>query len=103
MTPTRNTTSPFKVLRAICIAGERIEIDSIVELGPVLGAELMAAAKVAPYDGNDETEAAATAGDAPINKPAEPAPVVRRRGGAKPAADEPQAGTQPASGEPAAD
>ena len=45
---TRKTTSPYKVLRPICIAGERIEIDSIVELGPVLGAELRAAAKVAP-------------------------------------------------------
>jgi hypothetical protein len=89
MTPTRKTTSPYKVLRAICIAGERIEIDSIVELGPVLGAELRAAAKVAPYDGDDE--AAATVGDAPINKPTEPAPVVRRRGGAQPTVGEPAA------------
>lgn len=104
MTQDRKTTpatKPFKVLRAICIAGERIEVDSIVELGPVLGAELMAAAKVAPHDGDDE--ATATAGDAPVNKPAEPAPVVRRRAAAKPAGEEPAAGTPPADEPPAGD
>lgn len=71
----------FVVLRAICIGGERVEPDSIVMLGPVLGAELKAANKVAPS--TEDGTGAPAAPDHAVNKPAEPKPEVRTR--AKPA------------------
>jgi hypothetical protein len=73
-----------KVLRAICIGGERIEPDTLVDLGPVLGAELRNAAKVEIYTGDDTGQA--EAGDPPSAPPPEPAPKVR-----KPAKPEPEA------------
>jgi hypothetical protein len=72
-----------KVLRAIWIGGERIEPDSLVELGPVLGAELRTAGKVELYEG--EGEAAASAADPSRTPATEPAPKVRKA--AKPAAE----------------
>jgi hypothetical protein len=70
-----------KVLRPICIAGERVEIDALVDLGPVLGAELRNAGKVEVYEG--DAEADATAADRITQPPTEPAPTVRKP--AKPA------------------
>lgn len=74
----------YIVLRAIAIAGERIEAGSLVDLGPVLGAELAAAAKVrlATEDEIAAGQAEAQAADQERAKPAEPAPVVLRRGAA---------------------
>jgi len=65
-----------KVLRAICIGGERIEPDTLVDLGPVLGAELRNAGKVELHTGDDTAEA--QAGDPPAAPPSEPAPKVRK-------------------------
>lgn len=73
-----------KVLRAICIGGERIEPDTLVDLGPVLGAELRNAAKVEIYTGDETGQAQAA--DRATAPPAEPAPKVR-----KPAKPEPEA------------
>jgi len=42
-------TKPYTVLRAICMAGERVEVDETVELTLTQGSELAAAGKVAPY------------------------------------------------------
>lgn len=65
-----------KVLRPIFIAGERIEPDSLVDLGPVLGAELRTAGKVELYEGDGQADAAAAD---PAKQPApEPAPEVRK-------------------------
>lgn len=72
-----------KVLRPICIGGERIEVDSLVDLGTVLGAELRTAGKVELYEGDGQAEASAA--DASNKPAAEPAPKVRKP--AKPAAD----------------
>lgn len=74
-----------KVLRPLCIGGERVEVDSLVELGPVLGAELRAAAKVERYTG--EGEAAKTAGDPTVQRAIEPAARVIKA--AKPKASAP--------------
>ena len=72
-----------KVLRPICIGGERIEPGSLVDLGPVLGAELRTAGKVERYEGDELAEVSAAD---PSNKPAaEPAPKVRKP--AKPTAE----------------
>lgn len=72
-----------KVLRPICIGGERIEVDSLVDLGPVLGAELRTAGKVELYEGDGQADA--TVAD-PATKPnAEPAPKMRKP--AKPVAE----------------
>ena len=65
-----------KVLRPICIGGERIEADSLVDLGPVLGAELRTAGKVALYEGDGQADA--TAADPAAKPNAEPAPKVRK-------------------------
>lgn len=66
-----------KVLRAICVDGERVEVGSIVALVPTLGAELRAAGKVERLEGDDDK--------APDAKPADPrAKVVKA---AKPAKD----------------
>ncbi|MFY7916910.1 MAG: hypothetical protein ACOVPA_19830 [Rubrivivax sp.] len=72
-----------KVLRAIWIGGERIEPGSLVDLGPVLGAELRTAGKVERHEG--EGEAAASAADPSRTPATEPAPKVRKP--AKPAAE----------------
>lgn len=45
------TMQLHKVLRAICVDGERVEPGSTVELVPVLGAELRAAGKVELVEG----------------------------------------------------
>lgn len=66
-----------KVLRPIFIGGERIEVDGLVELGPVLGAELRHAGKVALCE-DPEATAQAKAKDPAQIKPAEPAPRVRK-------------------------
>lgn len=66
-----------KVLRPIFIAGERVEPDAIVELGPVLGAELRTAGKVERFDG--DAEPSAPKAPDPAKHPAtEPAPKVRK-------------------------
>jgi hypothetical protein len=74
---------PHKVLRPICIGGERIEPDTLVDLGPVLGAELRAAGKVELYQGDGQADAAAA--DPSTTPATEPAPKVRKP--AKPAAE----------------
>lgn len=64
-----------KVLRALCIDGERIEPGSIVALHPVLGAELRAAGKVERLEGDDDkpaTEAKAPDPRAKVIKAAKP-------------------------------
>jgi hypothetical protein len=71
------------VLRAICIGGERIEPGSLVDLGPVLGAELRTAGKVERYEGDGQADAKAA--DPAATPTAEPAPKVRKP--AKPAAE----------------
>jgi nucleoid-associated protein YgaU len=59
-----------KVLRPICVDGERVEVGSIVALVPTLGAELRAAGKVERIEGDDDK--------APEAKPADPrAKVVK--------------------------
>ena len=67
---------PHKVLRPICIAGERVEIDALVDLGPVIGAELRSAGKVERYEGDGNTEASVE--DRASLPPTEPAPTVRK-------------------------
>ena len=52
-----------KVLRAICIDGERVEPGSLVALAPVLGAELRAAGKVERVEGDDDAKAMPKAPD----------------------------------------
>lgn len=74
-----------KVLRPICIGGERIEVGALVELGPVLGAELRAAAKVERHTG--EGSAAKAAGDPTVQRAVEPAARVVKA--AKPKAPAP--------------
>ncbi len=96
---------PHIVLRAIAIGGERIEPGSLVDLGPVLGAELAAASKVrraTEADLADELPEA-IAPDRVAHKPAEPAPEVRRRAKTKPAEEAPDAPEQPAPEQPAPD
>lgn len=66
-----------KVLRPICIEGERVEVGSTVALAPVLGAELRAAGKVERIEGDDDK--------APEAKPADPRAKVIKA--AKPAKD----------------
>lgn len=73
-----------KVLRPIFVDGERIEVGGLVELGPVLGAELRQAGKVERCE-DPEAAAQAKAPDPQQIKPAEPAPRVRK------ASPEPQA------------
>lgn len=70
-----------KVLRPICIGGERVEAGSLVDLGAVLGAELRTAGKVELYEGDGQADVAAA--DASNKPAAEPAPKVRKP--AKPA------------------
>lgn len=41
-------TKPYSVLRAICMAGERVEVGETVELTAVQYAELATAGKVGP-------------------------------------------------------
>ena len=53
----------FVVLRAICIAGERVEPGASVSLSKVVGSELAAASKVAP-EGSDAANAAKEAAHA---------------------------------------
>ena len=43
--------SDFVVLRAICMAGERVEVGSVVRMSRTLGTEATSAGKVAPYTG----------------------------------------------------
>ena len=43
-------TKPYTVLRAICMAGQRVDVGSIVELTATQGTELASAGKVARYD-----------------------------------------------------
>lgn len=101
--PAAAKLSTFVVLRAICIAGERVEVDSLVDLGPVIGAELKAAAKVRPA--TEEEVAAGVAGaevkDATVAKVIEPAPVVRTRAKRAEAESEAGAAAAPAAGAPA--
>lgn len=52
---------PHRVLRPFCIGGERVEVDSLVELGVNLGAELRAAGKVERVEGKEPDKAPATA------------------------------------------
>ena len=47
-TPKPDDLQPFTVTRAICMAGERVEIGSTVYLTRAQGAELGAAGKVTP-------------------------------------------------------
>ncbi len=47
-----------KVLRPICIDGERVEVGSIVALVPNLGSELRAAGKVERVEGDEDKPAA---------------------------------------------
>ena len=42
-------TKPYTVLRAICMAGERVEVGATVDLTNTQGTELAAAGKVTPY------------------------------------------------------
>lgn len=42
-------TKPYTVLRAICMAGERVEVGETVELTIAQGTELASAGKVTPY------------------------------------------------------
>ena len=58
-----NGMRAYVVLRAICIGGERVEPGSDVELSRVVGAELMAAKKIAPED-SPEAKAAKSAAKA---------------------------------------
>jgi hypothetical protein len=53
----------YVVLRAICIDGERVEPGTDVQLSRVVGAELMAANKLAP-EGSPEAKAAKAAAKA---------------------------------------
>lgn len=90
-----------RVLRPLCIGGQRVEVGALVELGPVLGAELRAAAKVARCTEEEAAElqaqAEAQAKDREPVKQVEPAARVRKA--AKPAE---AAGTE-STGEPPAD
>lgn len=51
-------TKPYRVRRAICMGGERVEVDTVVHLSPTLGAELKAAGKVEPLPDADPAPAA---------------------------------------------
>lgn len=46
--PTAPATASYTVLRAICMAGERVEIGATVEMTPSQYAEAAAAGKVGP-------------------------------------------------------
>lgn len=69
-----------EVLRPICIAGERIEVGGMVDLGPVLGAELRHAGKVRKLEASAQladlvVPAAKDAADP--TKAVEPSPRVK--------------------------
>lgn len=55
--PSESATKPFVVLRALCMAGERVEVGEIVQLTNSLSIELMTATKVAP-EGSAAADAA---------------------------------------------
>ncbi len=61
-----------KVLRPICIDGERVEVGGIVELTPVLGAELRTAGKVERVEGDEDKPAAQPDPRAKVVKAAKP-------------------------------
>lgn len=93
-----------EVVRAILIAGDRLEPGDLVDLGPVLGAELRSAGKVRIHSA-DNVPVQAAVPDATVAKPQEPAP--RRRAKPAPVAgvstepQEPLAPQPPAPAEPA--
>lgn len=62
-------TAPYTVLRAICMAGERVEVGATVHMTRSQYSEAAAAGKVGPH----------------VGEPAEPAKPAK---GKKPAADE---------------
>lgn len=64
-------TKPYTVLRAICMAGERVEVGATVELTNTQGTELASAGKVGPYV---EPEVEPEAAPAPKAKKQKPAP-----------------------------
>ena len=47
-TPAAQEVQPYTVIRAMCMAGERVEVGSTVQLTGVQGTELCAAGKVTP-------------------------------------------------------
>ena len=47
-TPAAEALQPYTVTRAICMAGERVEVGATVHLTRVQGTELCAAGKVTP-------------------------------------------------------
>lgn len=50
------TTKPYTVLRAICMAGERVEVGDTVELTAVQYSELANAGKVGPLAEKADTK-----------------------------------------------
>lgn len=71
--PQAPETRPYKVLRAFCIAGERIEAGSVVDMSKTLGTEMMSAGKASRYDAEAEAAAAAQAEAEAAAKPAKKA------------------------------
>ncbi len=59
-------TARYTVLRAMCMAGERVEPGASVELTPVQYAELKAANKVGPLVAAPAKPAKAKAADKPV-------------------------------------
>lgn len=55
----REATAPYKVLRAIAVGGERVEVGDVVQLTRQQGAELASAGKVAPAPAEADTPAPA--------------------------------------------
>ena len=79
-TPAAEALQPYTVTRAMCMAGERVEVGATVHLTRVQGTELCAAGKVTP-------------GAAEPTQASEPAkPTKQAKAAAKPAA-EPEAAT----------
>ena len=41
--------APYIVTRALCMAGERVEVGTVIELTRVQAADMLSACKIAPY------------------------------------------------------